>query len=294
MIHRLSQHIYLLELPRFQFPFCNCLWIEDDRTGLIDSSPPADGIDFIKSRSLDIILHSHGHLDHCFLTPDLETGEVLMHPADKPMAESADEYLKIFGFNQFVPDRSLHRKYLDAIRYRPISVTGSLYEAQAIDFGHTRLQVMHLPGHSAGHCVFFFPDQGFVFTADLDLSSFGPWYGNLNCSIGELLQSIDRLLELKPDFLVTGHGQAIIKEKVPARLKAYRDTILFREQRIIKCIRKGCHTLAEIARCLPVYQQLPYPREVFLLYEYVMDMIHLNHLQDNGRVHCENQHYYLV
>ena len=293
LIHRLSRRITVLELPRFQFPYCNCVWIEDDRTGLIDSSPPDDGQEFLKGRPIDLLLQSHGHLDHCFLTPDLKASQVLIHPADQPMAESADGYLQEFGFNLLVPDKHLHQRYMDAIRYRPIQVTGPLYEGQVFDFGHVQVQVMHLPGHSVGHCGFFFSEQDFVFTADLDLSPFGPWYGNLSCSIADLLASIERLLALKPGFIVSGHGQAIVKEQVPARLKAYRDTIFQREKRILDCIRRGHHTLREIARCLPTYQKLPPPQQVFLLYEYIMDMIHLNYLVDQQQVVCDNQRYYL-
>lgn len=293
LIHKLSRRITVLELPRFQFPYCNCVWIDDDRTGLIDSSPPDDGREFLKSRAIDVLLQSHGHLDHFFLTPGLNATEILIHPADQAMAESADAYLEEFGFHLLVPDKHLHKLYMDAIHYNPITITGHIQDGQVFDFGHVQVQVMHLPGHSAGHCGFFFPEQDFVFTADLDLSVFGPWYGNLKSSIADLLSSIDRLLELKPGLVVSGHGQAIIKEKIPARLKAYRDIILHRQERILDCIRRGHHTLPAIARCLPCYQKLPPPQKVFLLYEYVMDMIHLEYLIDNRRVICDNGHYYL-
>jgi glyoxylase-like metal-dependent hydrolase (beta-lactamase superfamily II) len=293
LIHKLSRHITVLELPRFQFPYCNCVWIDDDRTGLIDSSPPADGQNFLKDRPIDLMLQSHGHLDHYFLTPYLNTAHVYMHPADQPMAQSADAYLEEFGFNLLVSDKRLHKMYMEAINYRTITVTDPLYEGQVFDLGHVKVEVMHLPGHSAGHCGFFFPEQDFVFTADLDLSAFGPWYGNLKSNIADLLNSLDRLLELKPGFVVSGHGPAIVKENVPARLKAYRDIILYREQRILDCIRRGHHTLPEIARCLPCYQKLPPPEKVFLLYEYIMDMAHLDHLIKTRRLGCENGHYFL-
>lgn len=217
-----------------------------------------------------------------------------MHPGDHAMAQSADSYLEAFGFHQLVQDKNLHRLYLEKINYRSITVTGPLSDGQIIDLGHTRLQVLHLPGHSAGHCGFLFLKEGFVFTADLDLSGFGPWYGNLNCRLDHLLDSMDRLIRLKPDYLVTGHGQAVVKEKIPTRLKAYRDIVYARENRIIDCLRRGCHTVMEIARCLPVYQKLPPPQPVFFLYEYVMDMIHLNHLMACNRVVCENQRFYLT
>ena len=35
----LFKHIFLLELPQFQYPYCSCLWIEDEINCLVDSSP---------------------------------------------------------------------------------------------------------------------------------------------------------------------------------------------------------------------------------------------------------------
>lgn len=293
MVKRISRYISVLEQPQFQFPYCNCIYIEDDRRGLIDASPAENNIDLVKKQQLDTLLLSHGHLDHYFFVPDLQVKEVFIHPLDHAIVHSAESYLEVFGFSRFVQDRNLHKSYLDAIHYRTIRTNGDLTDGQLIDFGHVKVQVLHLPGHSAGHCGFLFPEEGFVFTADIDLSPFGPWYGNMNCSLADLLNSIDRLIELQPDYLVTGHGQALITNRVTARLKEYRDIIWARENRIIGCLRRGCHTLLEIARQLPVYQKLPPPEQIFFLYEYVMDWVHLNHLTASGQVFTDSSGYYL-
>ena len=146
MIHKLSRRITVLELPRFQFPYCNCVWIDDDRTGLIDSSPPDDGREFLKSRAIDVLLQSHGHLDHFFLTPGLNATEILIHPADQAMAESADAYLEEFGFHLLVPDKHLHKLYMDAIHYNPITITGTFRMGRFLTLAMFKFKSCICPG----------------------------------------------------------------------------------------------------------------------------------------------------
>ena len=44
--------------------------------------------------------------------------------------------------------------------------------------GGLRVEVVHLPGHTRGHCGFLVEPDGVFFVADVDLSSFGPYYGD--------------------------------------------------------------------------------------------------------------------
>lgn len=289
----ITKHIKVFELPRFKFPYCNCIWIDDDIGCLIDSSPTDEELINLTGKKIDLIVNSHGHLDHYFHNIDYPDTRVLMHEKDQAMAQSAKAYLHNFNFYAQVPDEKLHTLYMDAIHYRTTHVNANLSDGQIIETGKTHFQVLHLPGHSAGHCGFLFPDQGFVFTADLDLSPFGPWYGNINCSISELIDSIERLIELKPDFIICGHGQALIKERIISRLNEYRDIVYEREHRIVSLMYRGKHTPVEIAKHLPVYQQLPPPQQVFFLYEITMIEIHLQHLIASGKVIQDKDNYYL-
>ena len=46
-----------------------------------------------------------------------------------------------------------------------------------LDLGEIRLEFLHLPGHSPGHCGLYEPESKVLFIGDIDLSKFGPWYG---------------------------------------------------------------------------------------------------------------------
>ena len=98
---------------------------------------------------------------------------------------------------------------------------------------------------------------------------------------------------MKPDYLIAGHGKAIIKEDVSRRLREYRDIIYARQRRIVDLIDHGHHSLDEIAGAYPVYRQLPRSRSIFYLFERMMILVHLRHLQELGHVIEENSRYYL-
>ncbi len=293
LLIKIDKHITLLDFPGFQYPHCNCLWIEDDINCLIDSSPGEADLAYLKTQAVDLIINSHGHVDHYLYNDHFPNSKILMHQADHAMAQSADGYLEEFGVKLFTDDPNMYQLFLQGNLFQTTRVDGEIKDHQVIRLGATTLETLHLPGHSPGHCGFLFPEQGFIFTADIDLSRFGPWYGTMNCSLADFINSIERLLSMKPDYLITGHGKAIIKEDVSRRLREYRDIIYARQRRIVDLIDHGRHSLDEIAGAYPVYRQLPRSSSMFYHFERMMILVHLRYLQDLGHVIEENRRYYL-
>lgn len=290
---KIDKHVWLVDYTGFKFPHCNCLLIEDDITCLIDNSSGEADLSILMKKEIDMIVNSHGHLDHYFHNDRFPDSKILMHTADAEIAGSAEKYLDEFGLYKYASDPRNRQLYLDGIRYHSTRIDGSIQDGQIIDLGATQFETLHLPGHSQGHCGFFFPEQGFVFTADIELSAFGPWYGNMGCTLDDFIHSIERLLALKPDYLITGHGEGIVKENIANRLVSYRDIIYARQQRIVNLLKTGRHTLDELARESPIYIRFPKPEILFYLYEKVMILIHLRHLQALDEVFEEGDRYYL-
>jgi glyoxylase-like metal-dependent hydrolase (beta-lactamase superfamily II) len=264
---KINQYIKFLDYPGYQHPHCNCLLIEDDVRCIIDSSCGEEDLAYLKQRPVDIILHTHGHHDHYFYNHCFPNSTIYMHQADHAIAQSTGSYLHFFGIEPLGKNPQLNSFFLKATQYLTTEIHARIEDKQGLDLGSTRLEMLHLPGHSAGHCGFLFPDQGFVYTGDIDLSVFGPWYGNLNCKVQDFLDSLDRLIALKPDYIITGHGEGIVKEKVIPRLQKFRDIIYYREQRILDLIKSGHHTLEEMAAKCPVYQKIPKPQAIYYIYE---------------------------
>ena len=47
--------------------------------------------------------------------------------------------------------------------FQPRKVDLFLNGGMALDFGKTRVEVIHAPGHTRGHCALFFPRKKFCF-----------------------------------------------------------------------------------------------------------------------------------
>lgn len=291
---KIDKNINVIKFPGFEYPHCNCMWIEDELNCLIDTSPHKDDLDFLMTQRMDLIVNSHGHIDHYQYNHLFHDCRVLMHHADREIAQSPEKYTEAFGFNELVKNTAVEKFYLDAVHYRPTRIDEFLDDGRILTLGSTVMQTIHLPGHSPGHCGFLFPDKGFIFTADIDLSTFGPWYANINCSLKDLVSSINRVIEMKPDYIVTGHGEGIVKENYTIRLAEYRDIVFTRQKRIVDLLYNGNHTLDDIAGKCPVYQTLPKPEVIFYLYEQVMVLIHLRYLMESGFVIQDDGSYYLA
>ena len=79
---------------------------------------------------------------------------------------------------------------------RPIAMR--LQDGDEINLGQTKIKVIHTPGHTVGHCCFWFPEPEILFSADIDLSDFGPWYGNACSDLASLDNSLEKLEAFKP------------------------------------------------------------------------------------------------
>lgn len=289
---RINKHINLVKFPGFEYPHCNCLWIEDELNCLVDVSPQKSDLDYLLKQRIDYIVNTHGHIDHYRYNHLFPDSRVMMHRADGTMVDSGRNYLDEFGFGDYLNDPAVESFYLDAVQFRPARIDMFIEEGQMISCGETVFETVHLPGHSAGHCGFMFHESGFLFTGDIDLSTFGPWYANMNCSLSELLRSIGRVLDLNPEYIVTGHGEGIVKDNYRERLAEYRDIIYQRQRRIVDLLYKGHNLLEDITKRYPVYIRPPRPEIIFNLYEKVMVLVHLKYLVECGfAVHHKGSYY---
>jgi hydroxyacylglutathione hydrolase len=85
---------------------------------------------------------------------------------------------------------------------------GFISDGDTIRVGNSSLRIMHVPGHSPGHVVFYAPEEGFLFAGDV------LFYGSIGRSdlpggnYSQLIRNIkEKLFVLPPETLVwSGHG----------------------------------------------------------------------------------------
>lgn len=178
------------------------LW--DDESGqaaVIDPSfDPVSVIEFIESNRLDLtgIWLTHGHFDHFIGIAAIHSllglsVPVFIHEADVPMYRDGG-LTKQFG----LPMPSMPEP------------TGMLADNALLNLGNSFISVLHTPGHSSGHVVFYASDLQTAFTGDLIFKQSVGRTDLPGADQDQLLQSIyTRILTLPGEtILKPGHGES--------------------------------------------------------------------------------------
>ena len=75
--------------------------------------------------------------------------------------------------------------------------------------GGVTVEAVHLPGHTRGHSGFRIGDVFFL--SDIDLTGFGPYYGDVWSDLEDFEASLRRVREEDAEFYVTFHHKGVIE-----------------------------------------------------------------------------------
>jgi glyoxylase-like metal-dependent hydrolase (beta-lactamase superfamily II) len=112
---------------------------------------------------------------------------------------------------------------------------------QQIDLGGVAVTPIHLPGHTPGHCGFLIEPDGVLYLGDIDLSSFGPYYGDAAASLEETIASLEQVREIDARIYTTFHhrGHFVGRPAFTAALATHRAVIDARHERVLKLLDSG-------------------------------------------------------
>jgi len=273
-----------------RYPFSNSLFINDDTKLLIDT-----GIGRAVIRKLikdfgqpDMIFYSHAHEDHIYENALFSTSERFIHELDKPAAESRDELYRLYGLN--TPELyQMLDAFLKSFHYEPLENLKIFEDGQIFDLGTLQVKVIHAPGHSGGHCCFEVPQKEILFASDIDLTTYGPWYGALDSDIQAFEQSIAMILQKPPQIIITSH-KGLITDAIPDRLARYLSKIQEREVNVLNFLAKP-KTLEELVPHALIQGRFGEPVQYYMAAERIMLQKHLERLLSAHKVQFSNGRY---
>ncbi len=142
------------------------------------------------------IINTHCHFDHIMGVEFIRSEfNVLFcaHADDSFWVEKATEQGNMYGFEM-----------------KPVaSIDEFLVEKEYVNFGNSQLEIIHIPGHSPGHVVFYSKEDNFLIVGDV------LFYGSIGRTdlpggdYATLISNIKSKLFLLPDEtkVYCGHGQ---------------------------------------------------------------------------------------
>lgn len=268
----IADGIWFIEgLNKGKFPYCNILKVGE---AVIDAGA---GIEIVKRIRAEKLILSHFHPDHSggawifreILAP--EGGEISIdYLARRYIAPDIHDIWKRFiksttGFDSF------RCESFDDI------ITLKDHEIEAIP----------LRGHTTDHHVFLI-DQKVIYGADVDLTGFGPFYGNPESDPYLFEKEIDKLFDLDFEVYVSSHREPIFeKEQAEEQIRVFKNKIKEREEKILEILETP-KTLDEIVEISPIYGRKPQIKEILDFLERTMISKHLEKLEKENRVKRED------
>jgi glyoxylase-like metal-dependent hydrolase (beta-lactamase superfamily II) len=266
-----------------RYPHCNSLFVDDEIKTVIDPGCSVRALKALEEKHrVHRVIFSHYHEDHTRCARLFPDSEMYVHEADLAGVRTVDGLLEMYGVSIDLDEKLWLNALVNGLMLTDLPQTEPLTE-QSLSFGRVTAEMIHTPGHTPGHVCFLFPEQDLVFSADIDLDRFGPYYGDEVSNLSEVLTSIEKLREIRPKILVTGHVAGIVTEKVDEKIIAYREIVFEREKRIFEALSEPL-SLDGLAARHPIYKKKVEPYTIYRKIERNMIRQHLLRLTAEGKV----------
>ncbi|HOB96200.1 MAG TPA: MBL fold metallo-hydrolase [Aquabacterium sp.] len=234
---------------------------------------------------VDLVILGHVHEDHMAGLHRVPRAAVQVHQADLAAAQSWAGLSAHFGYPPEVL-APMKTKIEAEFCYAPRPDATAYADGAVWQLGGgVSVRAQHLPGHTAGHCALIEQSHGVAFIGDIDLSGFGPYYGDATSNLADFRRSLAAVATLDARVWVTSHHRAVITDRADflAQLAAFTAKLDERESRLLAMLATGPQTMDDLVR-----QRLLYPPEHDALWVGFVERrsigMHLDELLADGRV----------
>ena len=203
--------------------------------------------------AVDAVVNSHGHEDHLPGNGLFAEARVHIHDDDLMAAHSLEGLLDIYGMTGEVRE-DFGRQCVEEFNYTPRPDAEGFGDDHVFDLGGgVRIEVLHLPGHTRGHCGLLIGEVFFL--SDIDLTGFGPYYGDAWSDLDQFEASIARAREVEAEWYVTYHHKGIVegRERYLEMIDGFGAVIDRRHSQMLEFLTEP-RTLADLADHRFVYR----------------------------------------
>ena len=266
-----------------RYPYCHSVYIEEAGV-LIDPGSDRQRLQELKDRGeIRMIWLTHWHEDHHMhldLFPDVP---LWIGEHDAPPLHDLELMLDWYGMSDPAMRDFFRASLREQFHFRPRSADRLLKDGELLDLGCVTAEVIHAPGHTPGHLAYYFREPQVLLLGDMDLTPFGPWYGDRDSSIEQVVDTVERLRRIPAKVWLTSHEKGIFTENPGGLWDTYLQVIRRREDKLLELLKSG-PSLEEIVNAWIVYGKEREPREFYEFGERANIQKHLDRLVKAGMV----------
>ncbi len=279
---------------RGRSPFSNAILVLDKHSMLMDTGC---GLEILKPLidrlRIDLVVLSHSHPDHTggtWLLQDAAHSDIIVPGQGAESIGNADKLAERFVSEDLA--RLWKDAYLPATGFGDFSHTSEYGAASEFSTGENRFIALHTPGHLQDHYCMWEPDKKILIGFDIDMSPFGPWYGNPESDIGCFKDSVAKVKDLPIEIYISSHARPMKSPHLFKRLASYESFFDERDRLILDAMPEdGWIDIGEIVRKSLIYRidYSLHPDRILMFGETQMVRKHLMHLAGSGLIDSDGQ-----
>lgn len=244
---------------------------------------------------VDLVILGHVHEDHMAGLHRVPRARVEVHEADLAAARSWEGMQAHYGYPE--PVLAEFREVMERdFHWQPRADAQPYAHGAQWDLGGgVRIRAHHLPGHTSGHCALVVENEGLAFIGDLDLTGFGPYYGDATSDLAQLRRSLVEVAHLDARTWVTSHHRAVVTDRAlfERDLARFAAKVDERSDKLLAYLREGPQSIEELAR-----RRVLYPPTYVASFVHAVECrtvaLHLDELMGQGRVRRQADLYHLA
>jgi glyoxylase-like metal-dependent hydrolase (beta-lactamase superfamily II) len=234
----------------------------------------------VKQMGIDLLILTHCHIDHRSTRNEIFDVPVWCHETEAIYLKDREHFFTSMGLKRSGLD--LNGLFDFAHGMFDTEIDHRLVDGEHIELGGITLETIHAPGHTPGHISFFIPEHDLLFSGDIDLTPFGPFYGHDFADISDFLSSIEKLKQIGAQMVVSGHAGPF-NDRLPEKFSAYGEVIHSRDRLLLENLSRP-KSIEDFRGSNLFYSSYPDFPALIRWFELVHIEKHLTRLESMGKV----------